>query len=81
MATPNFLYKYQSLSAYSLAGLVNNTIWLAKPNSFNDPFDCAISLDRGKYKESVMHAVTVVMERAGDTGLKPEHLNSLWRDQ
>jgi len=43
MVTPNFLYKYQSLSAHSLAALTNNTIWLAKPTSFNDPFDCAIT--------------------------------------
>lgn len=78
MEMPDFLYRYQSLSAYSLASLVNNTIWLAKPTTFNDPFDCAITLDRQKYKQSVMHAVSVAMERAKPEGLKPEHLYDIW---
>ena len=72
MEAPEFLYIYQPLTAYSLASLVNNTIWLAKPSTFNDPFDCAITLDRQKYKQSVMHAVRVAMERAKPAGLKPE---------
>lgn len=78
MGTPNFLYRYQPLTAYSLASLVNNTIWLAKPATFNDPFDCAISLDRQKYEQSVLHAVSVAMERAKPEGLKPEHLYDIW---
>jgi len=78
MEKPDYLYKYASLSAHSLASLANNTIWLAKPKTFNDPFDCAITLDRQKYKESVMHAISVAMERAKPAGLKSEHLNDLW---
>lgn len=78
MGTPDFLYRYQPLTAYSLASLVNNTTWLAKPITFNDPFDCAITLDRQKYKQSVMHAVSVAMERAKPEGLKPEHLYDIW---
>lgn len=78
MGSPDFLYKYQRLNAYSLASLMNNTIWLAKPTTFNDPFDCAITLDRKKYKQSVMHAVSVAMERAKPAGLKPEHLQDIW---
>jgi len=78
MGTPNFLYKYQSLSAHSLAALTNNTIWLAKPKGFNDPFDCAITLDRQKYKESIMHAISVAMERAKPNGLQREHLQDIW---
>jgi Protein of unknown function (DUF2971) len=72
------LYKYQTLSAYSLASLVNGTVWLAKPKSFNDPFDCALTLDRSRYKESVMHAITVAMERAKPLGLKRKQLVDIW---
>lgn len=75
---PDFLYKYQELSAYSLGSLTNNTIWLAKPKTFNDPFDCAITLDRKKYRDSIIHAVTVTMERAKFNGLRPEHLREVW---
>lgn len=35
-----------------------------KPKSFNDPFDCAITVDRALYKESIIHAITVAMDRA-----------------
>lgn len=72
MGTPDFLYKYQALTAYSLASLANNTIWLAKPSTFNDPFDCAITLDRQKHKQSIMHAISVTIEQATQDGLQPE---------
>jgi hypothetical protein len=78
MPPPDRLYKYQSLTAYSLAALSNDTIWLAKPKTFNDPFDCAISLDRAKYKESVLHAVSDALTRAEPAGLKREHLMDIW---
>ena len=78
MSTPDRLYKYQMLSAYSLAALTNGTIWLAKPKMFNDPFDCALTLDRLKYKESVIQAIGTLMERAKGTGLKREHLEGVW---
>ncbi|MCU8430804.1 DUF2971 domain-containing protein [Vibrio vulnificus] len=38
------LYKYQSYNVNSISGLINKTIWAAKPTTFNDPFDCAVSL-------------------------------------
>ncbi|MDP1558509.1 MAG: DUF2971 domain-containing protein [Nitrosomonas sp.] len=54
MTALNSLYKYHSLTAYSLASLTNNTIWLAKPSSFNDPFDCAFFIDdRSENMETV----------------------------
>jgi hypothetical protein len=75
---PDYLYKYRALDKYSLASLTNNTIWLAKPESFNDPFDCAITLDRRRYKESILHALVVAMERAKPAGLRREHLQDVW---
>jgi hypothetical protein len=38
------LYKYQSYNMNSVASLINKVSWAAKPSTFNDPFDCAISL-------------------------------------
>ncbi|NRF32985.1 DUF2971 domain-containing protein [Vibrio coralliilyticus] len=37
------LYKYQSYSTNSIASLVNKVNWAARPRTFNDPFDCAVS--------------------------------------
>ena len=78
MPAPSHLYKYQALTAHSLASCVNETVWLSQPKTFNDPFDCALTLDRAKYKESVMHAVSVAIELAKPAGLKPEHLLDIW---
>jgi hypothetical protein len=40
------LYKYRAFNEYSLSNLKNDTIWLAKPESFNDPFDCSFAIDK-----------------------------------
>lgn len=34
-----------SLNNYTLESLRTNSIWLASPNTLNDPYDCFISLD------------------------------------
>ena len=78
MTTPDFLYRYQSLSAYSLASLTNNTIWLAKPSTFNDPLDCALTLDPKKYKESIMHAVDFAKKQGMLKKLKREDIQNIW---
>ena len=48
-----------------MASLLNETVWLSSPVSFNDPFDCAITLSRDKLKESVDHAITEIARRNG----------------
>ena len=39
------LYKYYAYNEYSLSVLINKEIWVSKPESFNDPFDCRIDLE------------------------------------
>ncbi len=39
------LYKYYAYNENSLAVLINKKIWVAKPESFNDPFDCDIDFN------------------------------------
>ncbi|NWD71172.1 DUF2971 domain-containing protein [Pseudomonas gingeri] len=60
MSTPLYLYKYQSVTQHSLLSLINGTVWMSSPTSFNDPFDCAINLDIKKLEESIAHAVELV---------------------
>ncbi len=47
MIHPNItsLYKYRTFNSYSLDCLTENTVWLAKPESFNDPFDCNVEVN------------------------------------
>ena len=40
---PLKLYKYYSFSEYSKKNLLDGTIWLSFPESFNDPYDCALT--------------------------------------
>lgn len=38
---PGELYKYRAFDARSIQALFDEKIWVSKPASFNDPFDCA----------------------------------------
>jgi|SRR5215469_112702 len=40
---PKTIYKYRGDNSYSRDNLFNDTIWLASPESYNDPFDCLLS--------------------------------------
>jgi Protein of unknown function (DUF2971) len=62
---PSHLYKYQRLTAHSLASILNDTVWLSKPPTFNDPFDCAITLSEDKFVESMEHLVAEIAQRRG----------------
>lgn len=40
---PKRIYKYRADNEHARQGLTANTIWLASPDSYNDPFDCVLS--------------------------------------
>ena len=67
---PKSLFRYRTLSAYSLGELVNGTMWFAKPTTFNDPFDCALTIDQQKFAESMRHTINIGIAR----GLIPKDL-------
>jgi hypothetical protein len=37
---PKQIYKYRSDTPNARKNLISNTIWLASPESYNDPYDC-----------------------------------------
>ncbi|WP_334042398.1 DUF2971 domain-containing protein [Burkholderia ambifaria] len=37
---PHRLFKYREVNKYSIENLVDDTVWLADPATFNDPYDC-----------------------------------------
>lgn len=39
------LYKFYNYNEQALSVLINKTVWFAKPESLNDPFDCKIFFD------------------------------------
>ena len=59
----NHLYKYCAYNTNSLSILINKRIWVAKPESFNDPFDCNI-----KFKSEInSKAFSKYLNRTGRT--------------
>ena len=45
---PDRLYRYQTVSAVTLANLKSRTLWFGAPVAFNDPFDCALQVSSPK---------------------------------
>jgi hypothetical protein len=39
---PKRIYKYRSDNSYARENLTSSTIWLASPDSYNDPYDCLL---------------------------------------
>lgn len=60
---PVRLYKYQSFTTQSLANLKNRTIWFSQPTSFNDPFDCSISLLTQPNADNLSQIVKIYSDR------------------
>jgi hypothetical protein len=57
----NHLYKYCPYNTNSLSILINKKIWVAKPYTFNDPFDCKI-----RFKSEInSEAFRKYLERTG----------------
>lgn len=53
---PSKLYKYQQITPRNIQNITDELIWIPKPESFNDPFDCNNKLHgKNKYFESVLH--------------------------
>ena len=62
------LYKYQSISKNSLSLLINKSIWLSKPDTFNDPFDGTVELQSAT-------SVNDFKKRMESTGTAPEEID------
>ena len=48
---PKSICKYREVNHYSINNLEEDTIWLSSPQSFNDPYDCAYSINSSKMIE------------------------------
>lgn len=48
------LYMYKPPNAYTLDILINNRLWAAKPERFNDPFDCDLEIAKGVTAEDIL---------------------------
>lgn len=42
---PKHLYKYREINKYSLENLETDTVWVCSAENYNDPYDCASTLN------------------------------------
>ncbi|WP_047983547.1 DUF2971 domain-containing protein [Ornithinibacillus californiensis] len=56
---PTQLYKYRSVSNYSLENLVKDEIWFSPANSLNDPYDCALTISQNDFIEKRIKLATI----------------------
>ena len=54
---PSSLYKYRSLSTYSLDNLTNDELWFNSASQMNDPYDSALTINQQFYIEDIMKKV------------------------
>ena len=52
-----YLYIYKPASKFTEKIFQDRRLWSAKPERFNDPFDCNLEVTRGITEEGVMHAI------------------------
>jgi Protein of unknown function (DUF2971) len=76
------LYKYCPVTDYSLDSLRTGAFWFAAPRTFNDPFDCAITLAEDALQESIEHAIRRITAdpRYASISIPPERWRADARD-
>lgn len=42
---PSSLYKFRAINEYSLQNLLSDTVWVCSASNYNDPYDCALTLN------------------------------------
>jgi hypothetical protein len=60
------LYKYCSYTQHCLSILIKKKIWLAKPESFNDPFDCNIRFKPKTNSEALKKYIDITGRSTGN---------------
>jgi hypothetical protein len=80
---PGCLYKYREANEYAKVNLRDGTIWLADPESLNDPYDCAHTIDQNKLAKLLLPSQVAANSnkiperlrehfvRASETGIDP----------
>lgn len=64
---PKSLVIYFSFDEYALKALINNELWFARSDTFNDPFDCNIDIQFEEDDEEYIASVRAALQHAGRT--------------
>lgn len=52
---PKSIFKYREVNENSIKNLEEDTVWLADPNNFNDPYDCAHTVNHNSIQTHLGH--------------------------
>ncbi|WP_065204316.1 DUF2971 domain-containing protein [Shewanella woodyi] len=80
---PKSIFKYREVNKNSIKNLEEDTVWLADPSNFNDPYDCAHTVDFSrmqKYQSSTFFD-KFMKEKGSDINLSVEQKNTLSMSQ
>jgi hypothetical protein len=62
---PERIYKYRCDTDRSRNGLKTDTVWMASPESYNDPYDSSLVLPLATFRDLLEGALARKLERAG----------------
>ncbi|BBQ03591.1 hypothetical protein BSFA1_87190 (plasmid) [Burkholderia sp. SFA1] len=60
---PPRLFKYRSISDHSLKNLSDDTVWLADPRTFNDPYDCHHFINFSRLADKLLREMPPALRR------------------
>jgi hypothetical protein len=70
---PSSLFKYRQINEYSIDNLRNDTVWMTNAQNFNDPYDCALTINENQQLEYIKNRFLELLKPS----LKPSQLEYL----
>ena len=64
---PPSLFKYRSFDRYALQALVDQRVWLAAPDTFNDPLDCRFEISKQPTDQELLQHLNACAEMRNET--------------
>jgi len=80
---PKSIFKYREVNENSIKNLEEDTVWLADPSNFNDPYDCAHTVDFSRIKnhQSPAFFEKLMKEKGSELNLSDKQKNTLSMSQ
>ncbi|QYX54863.1 DUF2971 domain-containing protein [Pseudomonas sp. S07E 245] len=77
---PGRLFKYREFDSagYSLENLRDHTVWMNSPQSFNDPYDCAMMVNFYKLMPAPVEAMDDLLSQIGYNEVERERVIALF---
>ncbi|MGG3998757.1 DUF2971 domain-containing protein [Anoxybacillus kestanbolensis] len=83
---PSSLYKYRAFNDYSIDNLRRDEVWFNPASNFNDPYDCALTINQTEYleenlKSAMLKALPSIIEKFIKEEIPEDELKNLEQKQ